>query len=79
MILERHRIQLDVTTRMREVLDELVDKTEATNRGEVLRRAVSIYNAIILAVKDGKSVELVGGGDRERLLIAAVLPPETAS
>ena len=68
----RTRIQLDVTEAMRVLLDELVDATDATTRGEVLRKAISLYGVLMDAKKEGKTVEFVssnGPKTRERLII----------
>ena len=54
---------------MRDMLGNLVEATGATNRGEVLRRSISIYNLLVEAKNEGKTIEIVGADGRERLII----------
>jgi metal-responsive CopG/Arc/MetJ family transcriptional regulator len=71
MIVEKQRVQLDLSPKMAELLDDLVNRTDAASRAEVIRRAISIYNLLLLETEKGKRVELSGPrhGDRERVLL----------
>ncbi len=67
-----HRIQLDMTEKMRDLLDALVGESQAATRAEVIRRAISIYALLIREKKAGNRLELVSKKSRTRreLLLA---------
>jgi metal-responsive CopG/Arc/MetJ family transcriptional regulator len=68
---DRIRIQLDLTPAMRDEVDQLANATGAATRAEVVRRAVSVYAALLAELNGGRQVETVGknGRDRRRLLM----------
>lgn len=69
--LDKQRVQLDLTPKMSDLLDDLVGRTDAASRAEVIRRAISIYNLLLLETEKGKRIEIAGprSGDRERVLL----------
>ena len=71
MTVERQRIQLDLTPKMADLLDDLVERTGAASRAEVIRRAISVYNLLLLETEKGRRIEVAGPrGERERVLLA---------
>ncbi len=56
---ERSRIQLDLSPQMDEVLSALVTLTGMATRSEVLRRAISLYAALVRESGAGNSIEVV--------------------
>ncbi len=61
-----HRIQFDVVTSMRDLLDDLSQKTGAFTRAEVVRRAISCYAILHEERAKGCHIELVDPeGNRE--------------
>lgn len=55
------RLSLDVTAKMKRVIEDLADAS-GTNQGEVLRRAIALLKAVKDAEKNGESAALVKGG-----------------
>lgn len=50
---DRIRLSLDVSTRVRDQLDELESRTEAGSITEVIRRAVALYDLVIEHQQEG--------------------------
>ena len=69
--MNKHRIQIDLNTEMRDLLDSLVADTGYGTRTAVLRRALNVYRVLVDEVKSGKRVEVIGRkrSDRQRLLV----------
>ena len=65
------RVQFDFSPSMVELLDRLVQETEAATRAELVRRALSVYAILWDESKRGKDVVLFDkkGGGKERLII----------
>ena len=71
--MEKHRIQLDLTTAMRDRIDEIAERTNAASRAEVIRRSVSLYGLLVDEAAKGTTIELVPKGRkarRERIILA---------
>ena len=68
---QKRRVQLELTPTMYALLTQLVGTTGAANRGEVLRRAIGIFNILVKADAECKRVmlESADGSERERLII----------
>jgi metal-responsive CopG/Arc/MetJ family transcriptional regulator len=67
---EKVRVQFDFQLDALEHLDELVAATGAASRAEVVRRALSLYDAVLVAQQEGKEVVLKKGkGEEQKLLI----------
>jgi Arc/MetJ-type ribon-helix-helix transcriptional regulator len=68
---EKLRVQLELSEKMRELIDRLVVETEASSRAEVIRRALSIYAIVLDEAAAGKRVEVVDTQtkERERLIL----------
>lgn len=55
----KQRIQLDMTDTMVTILDSMVRLSGASSRAEVIRRALSLYDALLREEKAGKRIEIV--------------------
>lgn len=66
----RVRLHLELPERVRERLEELREMTEADTVTEVVRRALSFYDALVTAKnEDGVTVVVRGKDGRERELL----------
>ena len=68
----KQRVQLDLSEKMCELIDQLANDTGASSRAEVIRRAISLYGILCDEKNSGKRIELIDPKDssiRERLLL----------
>jgi metal-responsive CopG/Arc/MetJ family transcriptional regulator len=63
------RVQFDFKPQALDVLDRLVQRTDATSRAEVVRKALALYKMTLQAQDQGKEVYFIKGDERERLLL----------
>ncbi len=63
------RIQLDVSEKMLDLIDDLVEDTGAATRAELIRRSLSIYALLLKETKASGRVEISKGNRRVRLLL----------
>lgn len=59
------RVQFDFAPNALARLNELVDKTEATSRADVIRNALRLYEWLTDKALEGKSISLNGGSEVE--------------
>jgi metal-responsive CopG/Arc/MetJ family transcriptional regulator len=69
---DRIRFQLELSPSVMEKLDKLVSMTDSASRAEAIRRALGIYYYLVAKAKEGKSLEITGGKERERLVLEGV-------
>lgn len=62
------RLNLDLTERVRERLERLREATEAESMTEVIRRALSIYDALIEIRQEGGKIVVVDKHDKQEQL-----------
>jgi hypothetical protein len=55
------RLSLDVTPKMKKIIEELAEEA-GTNQGEILRRAIALLSAVKNAEMRGESAALVKAG-----------------
>lgn len=66
------RIQLDITSKMLELIDLLECKTGSATRAEVIRRAISLYGILCEEKWAGKRIEIIDPKNskvREKLIL----------
>jgi len=68
---DRKRVQLDMSPKMFDLINELMERMGAASRAEVVRRAVSVYAVLLDAHEAGKRVEVHDpeNGQKERLIL----------
>ena len=64
------RLNLDLTPRAKELLEDLQRRTEATSLVEVVRRAIALYDLAVTHTQQQGSISLeAADGTKERLRI----------
>ncbi len=65
------RLNLEVSEAVRDRLDGLKDRSGAESLTEVIRRALAVYDHLVLHSQAGGSVVLINSdGSREKLVLA---------
>lgn len=59
-----HKMQIELTVRATERLDDLVRRTGASSRAEVVRRALEVYDHAVSAHESGGGCDIVQGNGK---------------
>jgi hypothetical protein len=66
---ERIRLNLVVNRQVKDRIDQLQERSEATSITEVVRRALAIYEELLKIREEGGQLVIEGKGEREVLRI----------
>jgi hypothetical protein len=68
---DRKRVQLDLSQKVFDLINDLADRMGAASRAEVVRRALSVYAVLLDEHEAGKRVEVHDPetGQKERLIL----------
>jgi hypothetical protein len=73
---EKHRITLDVPNEFNERLERLLDVVDASNKAELIRQALRVYEFIVKRTLDGCTFKVeYKNGEVERIMFLEVPQP----
>jgi hypothetical protein len=67
--IQRARLNLELAAEVKRKLEELRDATNADSLGEVIRRAVSVYEFLLEERRSGRQLITRGAGDEREVVL----------